>query len=110
MPASPDSSIVSVEEYLRASYDPDVEFVDGLLVERLGDWLHSLIQSNILAVLRRKYPHLKVVVEFRSRTAATRYRIPDVRFCWRRPLRGTCWKLRSWSWAAPAEPYVRYAI
>src|ERR1017187_960045 len=78
MPASPDSSMVSVEEYLRASYDPDVEFVDGLLVERLGDWLHSLIQSNILAVLRRKYPHLKVVVEFRSRTAATRYRIPDV--------------------------------
>ena len=78
MAASPDSSAVSLEEYLRTSYDPDVEFVDGLLVERLGDWLHSLIQSNILAVLRRKYPHLKVVVELRSKTAATRYRIPDV--------------------------------
>jgi Uma2 family endonuclease len=78
MAALPDSSVVSLEEYLRTSYDPDVEFVDGVLVERLGDWLHSLIQSNILVALRRKYPHLKVVVEFRSRTTATRYRIPDV--------------------------------
>jgi Uma2 family endonuclease len=79
MAALPDSSAVSLEEYLRTSYEPDVEFVDGVLVERnVGDWLHSLIQSNILAALRRKYPHLKVVVEFRSRTTASRYRIPDV--------------------------------
>jgi Uma2 family endonuclease len=40
--------------------------------------LHSSIQSNILVALRRKYPHLKVVVWLRSKTAATRYRIPDV--------------------------------
>jgi hypothetical protein len=33
---------VSVEEYLNTSYDPDVEFVDGVLVQRnVGDWLHS---------------------------------------------------------------------
>jgi Uma2 family endonuclease len=37
-----------------------------------------LVQSNILVALRRKYPHLKVVVELRSKTTATRYRIPDV--------------------------------
>ena len=40
--------------------------------------MHSSIQSNILVALRRKYPHLKVVVWLRSKTAATRYRIPDV--------------------------------
>jgi len=79
MAALPGSSVVSLEEYLRTSYDPDMEFVDGVLVERnVGDWLHSLIQSNILVALRRKYPHLKAVVELRSNTAATRYRIPDV--------------------------------
>jgi len=78
MAASPDSFWVSLEEYLRTSYDPDMEFVDGVLVERFGGWLHSLVQSNILVALRRKYPHLKVVVEFRSRTTASRYRIPDV--------------------------------
>ena len=44
----------------------------------MGDWLHSLVQSNVLFAIRRKYPHLKVVAELRSRTANTRYRIPDV--------------------------------
>jgi len=33
---------ISVEEYLRTSYDPDVEYVDGALVARnVGDWVHS---------------------------------------------------------------------
>ncbi|MCU1234269.1 MAG: hypothetical protein JWP63_2236 [Candidatus Solibacter sp.] len=79
MAALPDSPLLSVEEYLNTSYDPDVEFVDGVLVERnVGDWLHSLIQSNVLFALRRKYPHLKVVAELRSSVTGTRYRLPDV--------------------------------
>jgi Uma2 family endonuclease len=79
MAESPDSPLVSVEEYLATPYDPDVEFVDGVLVERnTGDWLHSLIQSNILFALRRKYPHLKVIAELRSSITGTRYRLPDV--------------------------------
>ncbi|MGA2143524.1 MAG: Uma2 family endonuclease [Bryobacteraceae bacterium] len=79
MAALPNAPLVSVEEYLNTRYDPDVEFVDGVLVERnVGDWLHSLIQSNILFALRRKYPHLKVVAELRSSVTGTRYRLPDV--------------------------------
>ena len=79
MAALPDSPLLSVEEYLNTPYDPDVEFVDGVLVERnVGDWLHSLIQSNVLFALRRKYPHLKVVAELRSSVTDTRYRLPDV--------------------------------
>ncbi len=71
--------LVPVEEYLNTAYDPEVEFVDGVLVERnVGDWLHSLIQSNVLFALRRKYPHLKVVAELRSSVTGTRYRLPDV--------------------------------
>jgi Uma2 family endonuclease len=74
-----DFPLISLEEYLSTSYDPDAEFVDGVLVERnTGDWLHSLAQANIAVALRRKYPDLKVVVELRSQTTATRYRIPDV--------------------------------
>jgi Uma2 family endonuclease len=58
--------MISVDEYLNTAYDPDVEFVDGVLVERrTGEWLHSLVQSNVLFALRRKYPHLKVVAELR---------------------------------------------
>src|SRR5947208_6084731 len=72
-------TLISVEEYLSASYDPDVEYVDGLLVERnVGDWLHSLVQSNLIFALRSKYPRVYVVPELRSQTRATRYRLPDV--------------------------------
>src|SRR5581483_405039 len=79
MEAAPNSTLISVEEYLNTAYDPDVEFVDGVLVERnSGDWLHALIQSNILFSLRQKYQHLKVVAELRSRVTSTRYRLPDV--------------------------------
>jgi Uma2 family endonuclease len=79
MAALPNSTLLSVEEYLNTPYDPDVEFVDGVLVERnVGEWLHSLIQSNVLYALRRKYPYLKVVPELRSSVTNTRYRLPDV--------------------------------
>src|ERR1039458_5532836 len=72
-------TLISVEEYLNTSYDPDVEFVDGVLVERnVGDWLHSLVQSNIIFALRRKYPSSKVVPELRSMVNPTRFRLPDV--------------------------------
>jgi Uma2 family endonuclease len=77
MAASPPSPLVSVDEYLSTSYDPDVEYVDGVLVERnMGDWLHSLIQSNILFALRRKFPHLKVIPELRTSVADARFRLP----------------------------------
>jgi Uma2 family endonuclease len=70
---------ISVEEYLSTSYDPDMEYVDGLLVERnVGDWPHSLIQSNIGYHMRRKCPAVYAVPELRSQTRTTRYRLPDI--------------------------------
>jgi len=72
-------TLIPVEEYLHTSYDPDVEYVDGVLVERnVGDWLHSLIQSNLIFVIRSRYPHVYVLPELRSKTTETRYRLPDV--------------------------------
>jgi Uma2 family endonuclease len=71
--------LISVEEYLNTSYDPDVEYVDGVLVERnVGEWVHSLVQSNLIFALRLKYRDLFVLSELRSRTRETRYRLPDV--------------------------------
>lgn len=79
MAALPNSPVISVEEYLNTTYDPDLEFVDGVLVERnVGDWSDALIQSNVLFALRRKYPHLKVVAELRSSVTGARFRLPDV--------------------------------
>src|SRR5437763_4445938 len=72
-------TLISLDEYLPTSDDPDVEYVDGVLVERnVGDYLHSLVQGNLVFSFRRKYPRLKVLPELRSKTAETRYRIPDV--------------------------------
>lgn len=73
------ATLVPVEEYLNTSYDPDVEYVDGVLVERnVGDWLHSLIQRNLVFALTRGYPHIYAVPELRSQTKQTRFRLPDV--------------------------------
>lgn len=72
-------TLISVEEYLSTSYDPDVEYVDGVLVERnVGDWPHSLVQRNLIVCLSRKYPEIFAVPELRSQTRATRFRLPDV--------------------------------
>ncbi|MBZ5726138.1 MAG: Uma2 family endonuclease [Acidobacteriia bacterium] len=72
-------TMLPVEEYLRTSYSPDKEYVDGVLVElNVGDPLHSLVQSNIIYALRRKYPGIKVLPELRSRVSNTRFRLPDV--------------------------------
>jgi Uma2 family endonuclease len=72
-------TLISVEEYLNTSYDPDMEYVDGVLVERnVGDWSHSLVQSNVLFHVSRKYPHAYALPALTSQTHPTRYRIPDV--------------------------------
>lgn len=72
-------TMVTLQEYLSTSYDPDVEYVDGVLVERnVGAWLHSLVQSNLIFGIRSKYPQVCVVPELRSQTSPTRYRLPDV--------------------------------
>lgn len=72
-------TLISVEEYLNTSYDPDLEYVDGVLVERNEvRWLHSLVQRNIILAFGRKYPAVFAVPELRSKTRATRFRIPDI--------------------------------
>ena len=72
-------TLISVEEYLSTSYHPDMEYEDGVLVERnVGDWLHSLVQRNLIVSLSRKYPGIFAVPELRSQTRPTRFRLPDV--------------------------------
>src|SRR5207253_2349192 len=57
-------TLISVDEYLNSSYDPDVEYVDGVLVERnVGDLLHSLTQRNIVVALTVRYPQIYAVPE-----------------------------------------------
>jgi Uma2 family endonuclease len=72
-------ALVSVDEYLNTSYGPDMEYVDGVLMERHGgDWLHALVQANLIAAFSIRYPDVFAVPELRSKTRETRYRLPDV--------------------------------
>ena len=76
------STAISVEQYLRTYYDPDMEYVDGQLVERhVGEYFHSLLQSLIIAELntRRRARRFRVFAEQRVQVSSQpRYRIPDV--------------------------------
>ena len=73
--------LVSVEEYLTTSYDPDCDYVDGEVVERnLGEFEHSRAEREMVVFLSTHYPLLrtKVLPEQRVQVTATRFRIPDV--------------------------------
>ncbi len=73
--------LISIDEYLASSYEPDLEFVDGVLEEKnMGERDHSLLQAAIGAWFfnHRDAWGVEVLTEFRTRTSATRVRLPDV--------------------------------
>lgn len=79
-------ALVSVDEYLNTSYEPDMEYVDGVLVERnVGELPHSLTHGNVIFALRQKYPEVKVLPSVTTKVGATRYRVPDVAVILRKP-------------------------
>ena len=74
-------TLISVEEYLRTSYRPDRDYVDGEVLERnVGELDHSWLQTALSAYLfaRRSEWKITVLVEQRVQVSATRFRIPDV--------------------------------
>jgi Uma2 family endonuclease len=73
--------MMSVEEYLRTSFEPDADFVDGVIEERnLGEWDHAGLQSILDRMFGAKEEEWGIFssTELRVRTSATRCRIPDV--------------------------------
>ena len=75
------ATLISVEEYLTTSYDPDCDYVDGVLVERnVGEFEHSRLQGLLFAYLhnRRRELGIYVYVELRVQVKPTRFRVPDV--------------------------------
>ncbi len=78
MAASPQLSII---QYLNTTYDPDLEYVDGRLVERnVGKWEHARVQA-LLAIWFGQHEtewSIQTATELRTRVAWTRVRLPDV--------------------------------
>jgi Uma2 family endonuclease len=72
---------VPVEVYLRSSYEPDAEYVDGRIEERpMGEFDHASWQQAIQRWFLRHQREwgIRVRPELRVKVAPTRYRVPDV--------------------------------
>ena len=75
------SALVTVEEYLNTSYDPDCDYVDGVIEERnVGELEHADLQSAIVTFLRNRQKQWGVfaVVEQRVQVCEKRFRVPDI--------------------------------
>ena len=72
---------VPVEVYLRSSYEPDAEYVDGRIEKRpMGEFDHAAWQQAIQRwfLQHQREWNIRVLPELRIKVAATRYRVPDV--------------------------------
>ncbi len=72
---------IPMEEYLRTSYHPDCDFVDGVLEERsMGELEHSIMQIALGAwfFAHRAEWKIRVASEYRTKVSASRIRLPDI--------------------------------
>jgi len=74
-------SIISLEEYRHAHYEPDMDYVDGFLEERNTCLLdHSEIQGMLTAIFRNHRTEwgVEAYISLRVQVGPTRFRIADV--------------------------------
>jgi Uma2 family endonuclease len=74
-------TLISVDEYLRTSYRPDCDFVEGEVLNRnVGKRRHGYAQMHIGIWFGRRTdpPELVPISELRMRVGPNRIRIPDV--------------------------------
>ena len=75
------SVLVTLDEYLRTAYHPEVDFVENHIEERnLGETSHSLLQAELAFWFRSHKTEwdVRVMTELRTRVSADHIRIPDV--------------------------------
>ena len=76
-----DAERITLREYLRTSYRPDCEYVDGNVLERnTGGYDHSRLMGATCAYYfdRRKEWGIEVLLAVRVQISPTRVRVPDV--------------------------------
>jgi Uma2 family endonuclease len=74
-------TLISVEEYLRTSYRPDCDYIDGkVLARNMGEKPHARLQSFFIKFFAKyEVEHgFEPLPEQRLQTGEKRYRIPDV--------------------------------
>jgi Uma2 family endonuclease len=73
--------LVSEQEYLGTSYQPDCEFEDGVLIVRnVGTEKHSWMQAALVGWIfrRRKAWGVNVYTEQRTKVRPGKYKLPDI--------------------------------
>jgi Uma2 family endonuclease len=82
MATAPTYSLVPVDEYLSTAYQPDMEYVDGVLMERsMPTIIHALLQLILGTYFRQfeKQCHYKTFPELRTKIIdRAHYRISDL--------------------------------
>ena len=74
-------AIIPVEEYLRTTYRPDCDYIDGEVRERnVGEKQHSWLQGRLYTIfyLKLREWRLLPLTEQRVQVSARNYRIPDI--------------------------------
>ncbi|MFN0171609.1 MAG: Uma2 family endonuclease [Bryobacteraceae bacterium] len=74
-------TLISIEEYLASAYDPDCDYVDGVIEERnLGENDHAFVQTRLAIYVgtHERVWGCYVAVEQRVQVSPTRFRVPDV--------------------------------
>ena len=75
------ASLIPVSEYLRSTYRPDRDYIDGELKERnMGERPHSLLQLIVGTIFMNNFDSWKVtaMTEQRVQIDSSRYRVPDI--------------------------------
>jgi Uma2 family endonuclease len=78
------STVVPLSEYLRTSYRPDRDWIDGEVRERnMGEGQHASVQKFLIRFLgdRETEYAIKIWPEQRVQTSETHYRVPDLCVC-----------------------------
>jgi Uma2 family endonuclease len=78
------SALIPLSEYLRTSYRPDCDWIDGEVKERnVGEGQHASVQKFLIRFLgdREEEFGFKVWPEQRVQTSETHFRVPDVCVC-----------------------------
>lgn len=73
-------ALVPLEEYLHTSYEPDADYVDGVVEERhLGEFDHSTWQHALTLYFTQPGSQwdLRVRTELRIQVSPTRFRVAD---------------------------------
>jgi Uma2 family endonuclease len=81
MAATAQVTQVPLEAYLNSSFEPDAEYVDGVIVERpMGEWNHANWQAAILEFFRsRRHDwNIRAAAELRVQVSPGNFRVPDV--------------------------------